>query len=60
MCSQTFLGINTIPACNNVTLINDPFVCDQLGEIAVGLSQGTYWTTGGGVSISARCAMLCA
>jgi hypothetical protein len=27
-----------------------PVVCSQIGEVAVGVSQGVDWTTGGGFS----------
>jgi tripeptidyl-peptidase-1 len=52
--SSTFLSTNYLPVCQtNLPVGNSqslPIVCHQVGEIAVGVSQGMAWTTGGGFS----------
>eukprot|EP00696_Hemimastix_kukwesjijk_P002415 gnl/Hemi2/1295_TR462_c0_g6_i1.p1 gnl/Hemi2/1295_TR462_c0_g6~~gnl/Hemi2/1295_TR462_c0_g6_i1.p1 ORF type:complete len:372 (-),score=115.18 gnl/Hemi2/1295_TR462_c0_g6_i1:54-1169(-) len=50
--SSTFLTTNYRPVCANVSATNpaQPLTCDVVGEAAVGIHQGTPWTTGGGFS----------
>ncbi len=52
--SSTFLSTNYLPVCQaNLpvsTFQSLPIICQQVGEIAVGVSQGMFWTTGGGFS----------
>jgi len=52
--SSTFLSPNSLPVCQSQLPVSSfsglPIVCDTLGEIAVGVSQGIFWTTGGGFS----------
>jgi len=52
--SSTFLSTNYLPVCQSnlpvSTFQSLPIICQQLGEIAVGVSQGMFWTTGGGFS----------
>jgi hypothetical protein len=47
--SSTFLSRNAYPVCGE-QLDGEPIKCDQVGEVSVGLSQGTPWTTGGSFS----------
>lgn len=47
--SSTFLSHSTYPVCGQ-KLGGEPIHCDQVGEVPVGLSQGTPWTTGGSFS----------
>ena len=53
--SSTFFTKAYLPIClealplpNSETML--PILCDQIGEAAVGVSQGIFWTTGGGFS----------
>lgn len=53
--SSTFLTKAYLPIClealplpNSADML--PILCDQIGEAAVGVSQGIFWTTGGGFS----------
>lgn len=48
--SSTFLSTNYLPVCQSNLVPSLPIVCQQIGEIAVGVSQGLFWTTGGGFS----------
>ena len=44
--SSTFLSTNYLPICQSNLLPSLPIICQQVGEIAVGVSQGLFWTTG--------------
>lgn len=50
--SATFFSPMNTPVCSeSYTGVPLPVVCDNnLGEVAVGVSQGSRWTTGGGFS----------
>lgn len=49
--SSTFATTAATPVCRNGALAgNEPVVCDKVGEVAVGVAQGLFWTTGGGFS----------
>ena len=53
--SSTFLSTGYLPVCQSdlpvgLPAAKMPIVCQQLGEVAVGVSQGMAWTTGGGFS----------
>jgi len=48
--SSTFLTTNAYPICET-NLSKDIIIdCETLGEAAVSVTQGIYWTTGGGFS----------
>lgn len=48
--SSTFFTTNALPVCGVKSHANNPAECDMVGELPVGLSQGMFWTTGGGFS----------
>lgn len=48
--SSTFRSPNALPVCYNQLDKMQPLVCSEIGEIPVGVSQGLFWTTGGGFS----------
>eukprot|EP01126_Amoeba_proteus_P059303 TRINITY_DN7737_c0_g1_i4.p1 TRINITY_DN7737_c0_g1~~TRINITY_DN7737_c0_g1_i4.p1 ORF type:complete len:721 (-),score=124.23 TRINITY_DN7737_c0_g1_i4:129-2291(-) len=47
--SSTFPSPNALPICR-MNYTHYPIVCSQIGEVAVAVSQGVDWTTGGGFS----------
>jgi tripeptidyl-peptidase-1 len=46
----TFIGAEPLPVCRDQTLYNQPIICAQTGEIVISVSDGLFWTTGGGFS----------
>jgi hypothetical protein len=42
--SSTFLSPNYLPVCQSNLIPSLPIICQQMGEIAVGVSQGIFWT----------------
>lgn len=48
--SSTFLSPNYLPVCSQQMSPFLPITCEKVGEVAVGVTQGLFWTTGGGFS----------
>ena len=44
--SSTFLSTNYLPVCKSNLVPSLPIICEQVGEVAVGVSAGLFWTTG--------------
>jgi len=48
--SSTFLTPNALPICNQQLSNQQPIQCQQVGEVGVSVTDGLFWTTGGGFS----------
>jgi subtilase family serine protease len=50
--SATFLTYDSVPVCRegDISLFSKPVFCSSLGEVAVSIRDGLFWTTGGGTS----------
>ncbi|MDP2439639.1 MAG: hypothetical protein Q8P67_28145 [archaeon] len=47
---STFVGNEALPICRGQSVYKQSLLCQETGEIVVSVSDGLFWTTGGGFS----------